>query len=170
MTLPTIRPEEARRLAENGARLVDIRSPDEYARLRAPGARSEPLDTIGPQPEGGPTIFLCRSGMRTRSNADRLAALCSGEAYVLEGGLEAWRRSGLPVEEDRSQPLELMRQVQIAAGSLVLLGVLLGFLVAPAWFGIAGFVGAGLLFAGLTGTCGMANLLSVMPWNRRSAS
>ena len=85
---------------------------------------------------------------------------------MLDGGLEAWKRAGLPVIEDRSAPLPLMRQVQIVAGSLVLLGVVLGFLLGPAWFGLAGFVGAGLVFAGVTGFCGMARLLARLPWNR----
>jgi rhodanese-related sulfurtransferase len=73
------------------------------------------------------------------------------------------------VVDDRRAPLPMMRQVQIAAGSLVLAGVLLGALVAPAFYGIAGFVGAGLVFAGMTGFCGMANILGLMPWNRRTA-
>ena len=70
---------------------------------------------------------------------------------------------------DRAQPLEIMRQVQIAAGMLVLAGVLLGVFVAPAFLGLSAFVGAGLLVAGVTGWCGMANLLRIMPWNRRCA-
>lgn len=60
-----------------------------------------------------------------------------------------------------------MRQVQIAAGALVLLGVILGYGVAPGFFLISGVVGAGLLFAGISGFCGMARLLMKMPWNRR---
>ncbi|HEX2527584.1 MAG TPA: rhodanese family protein [Geminicoccus sp.] len=87
-------------------------------------------------------------------------------AYVVEGGLEAWKRAGLPVEQDRRQPIEVMRQVQIAAGSLVLLGAL----VTPWFYALAGFVGAGLVFAGVTGTCGMASLLRHMPWNRPAAT
>jgi len=97
-------------------------------------------------------------------------ALAQQGGYLLDGGLDAWRKANLPVEEDRSQPLEIMRQVQIAAGSLVLIGVLLGLTVAPGWFGLSGFVGAGLVFAGTTGWCGMAHLLSIMPWNRRAAA
>lgn len=85
---------------------------------------------------------------------------------MLEGGLEAWRKAGLPLHLDRKQPLPLMRQVQIGAGSLVLVGVLLGYLASPWFFLLAGFVGAGLLQAGVTGWCGMANLLQLMPWNR----
>ena len=166
--LKTLTPAEARQLVESGARLVDIRNPDEFARARVPGAENRPVDRLTRVHGEAPVIFLCRSGMRTAANADRLAACC-GEGYLLEGGLEGWRQAGLPVEEDRKAPLEIMRQVQITAGSLVLIGVLLGFLVAPAWFGLSAFVGAGLVFAGTTGWCGMATLLALMPWNRRAA-
>jgi rhodanese-related sulfurtransferase len=166
--LKTLTPAEARRLVEGGARLVDIRNPDEFARARLPGAENRPVDSLTPVEGDQPVIFLCRSGMRTQANADKLAACCA-EGYLLEGGLEGWRKAGLPVEEDRKAPLEIMRQVQITAGSLVLLGVLLGWLLSPAWFGLAAFVGAGLVFAGTTGWCGMANLLALMPWNRRAA-
>jgi rhodanese-related sulfurtransferase len=105
--------------------------------------------------------------MRTGANCDRLAAAVDGQAYVLEGGVDAWAAAGLPVSEDRKAPLEIMRQVQIAAGSLVLVGVGLGFALHPAFFGISAFVGAGLAFAGATGFCGMARMLAAMPWNRQ---
>lgn len=173
--LKTITPEAAARLLrEDGATLVDVREPDEHARARIPGARNLPLSRLEEAElavQGGrPVLFHCRSGARTRGNAVRLAAkagLC--EAYVVEGGLEAWKRAGLPVAEDRRQPLELMRQVQIAAGAMVVLGVLLGALVAPGFYALAGVVGAGLVFAGVTGTCGLARLLRLMPWNRAPA-
>ena len=166
----TVSPHEAKRLIAEGARLVDIRGADEFARARAQGAENRPLDQIGRIEGDGPIVFMCRSGMRTGGHAQKLAACHPGDAFLLEGGLEAWRKENLPVEEDRSQPLEIMRQVQIAAGSLVLIGVLLGLVVAPGWFALAGFVGAGLVFAGTTGWCGMAHLLSAMPWNRRAAT
>lgn len=166
MSLPTISPVNARELVRRGARLIDIRGADEFARSHAQGAESHPLDTLGPVTGEAPVVFLCRSGMRTSTNSAKLAALREGEAFCLEGGLDAWRAAGLPVEEDRSAPLEIMRQVQITAGLLVLAGVALGFAVAPAWFGVSAFVGAGLTFAGVTGWCGMANLLALMPWNR----
>jgi rhodanese-related sulfurtransferase len=111
-------------------------------------------------------VFTCRSGMRTAGACDRLAARVSGEAFILDGGLDAWAKAGLPVESNADAPMEIMRQVQIAAGSLVLIGALLGFFVAPAWYGLSAFVGAGLTFAGVTGFCGMARLLMLMPWNR----
>lgn len=169
MTLPKLSPSEAQRLAQAGARLIDIRGRDEFARARAAGAENRPLDELGAVESDAPVVFLCRSGMRTSGNAAKLAACCGGEAYILDGGLDAWKAAGLPVEEDRSQPLELMRQVQIAAGSLVLLGVVLGFAWSPLLFGLSAFVGAGLVMAGTTGWCGMARLLAAMPWNRRAA-
>ena len=170
MTPRTISPREARALIDDGARLVDIRQPDEFRRTRATGAQNHPVDTLDRIETAGPVVFMCRSGMRTQGNAAKLAGCHPGEAYLLDGGLDAWRKAGLPVEEDRSQPLEIMRQVQIAAGSLVLLGVILGLTLAPGWFALSGFVGAGLVFAGSTGWCGMAYLLSAMPWNRQAPS
>ncbi|WP_135467784.1 rhodanese-like domain-containing protein [Crenalkalicoccus roseus] len=173
--LKTVTPEEAARMLREGATLVDVREPDEHARERIPGARNLPLSRLEEAElavqQGRPVLFHCRSGARTEGNAARLAAKAGGcEAYVVAGGLEAWKRAGLPVAEDRRQPLELMRQVQIAAGSLVLLGVLLGALVSPWLYGLSAFVGAGLVFAGLTGTCGLARLLRLMPWNRALAA
>ena len=97
-------------------------------------------------------------------------AAAGAPAYLLEGGIDNWRRAGFATVADRRQPLEIMRQVQITAGALVLAGVLLGWLVAPGFFGLSAFVGVGLMFAGTTGWCGMANLLRVMPWNRRAAA
>jgi rhodanese-related sulfurtransferase len=159
----------AERLREGRAVLVDIREPDEFARRHIAGALSRPLATfdaasvqIEPRKD---IVFTCRSGMRTAANCDRLAAACDGQAFVLEGGVDGWAAAGLPVVEDRKAPLELMRQVQIGAGLLVLAGVALGFIVHPAFFGLSGAVGAGLTAAGATGFCGMARLLRLAPWN-----
>jgi cobalamin synthase len=107
--------------------------------------------------------------MRTQANAPALAASTDAPVYLLEAGLEGWQNAGLDCTVDRRQPLEIMRQVQIGAGSLVVLGVVLGLAVSPLGFGLSAFVGAGLVLAGATGWCGMARLLAVMPWNRRSA-
>lgn len=174
-TLTSLAPAEVQaRMAGGRAILVDIREADEYARSHIAGAVSQPLSgweqahlAVDPAAD---VIFTCRSGMRTAGACDRLAARVTGEAFVLEGGLDGWQRAGFPVETDRSAPLEIMRQVQIAAGALILIGALLGTLVAPAWFGLSAFVGAGLLFAGLSGFCGMARLLMLAPWNRPRAA
>ena len=172
MTLKTISPAEAKQRIEAGARLVDVREADEFARERIPGAWHRPLSKLERTLEAGGAsaiVFHCRSGNRTAVHAERLAASAPVEAFAIEGGIEAWKRAGLPVAVDRRQPLEIMRQVQITAGSLVLLGLLLGWLVHPAFFGVSAFVGAGLVFAGASGWCGMAKLLAAMPWNRRPA-
>ncbi len=170
MSLPTIDVAKARRLLDQGAVLVDIREADEHAREHVPGARSNPLSRLAAvePPAGKAVIFHCRSGARTAANAARLAGAAACDAYILEGGLDAWKKAGLSVVVDRRQPLEIMRQVQIVAGSLVLLGVVLGIWVAPAFLGLSAFVGAGLAFAGISGWCGMARLLTFMPWNRPS--
>ncbi|WP_374414744.1 rhodanese family protein [Novosphingobium colocasiae] len=170
-TLHKLSPQDVHtRITAGRAVLVDIREADEFARAHIPGALSQPLSALeqahlGVDPATD-VVFTCRTGMRTAGACDRLAAAAQGDAYVLDGGLEAWSRAGLPVAQDRSAPLEMNRQVQIAAGTLILTGVILGFLVAPGWFGLSGFVGAGLTFAGLTGTCGMARVLMLAPWNR----
>ena len=171
--LQTISPQRAAELVRVGAVLIDVREADEHARERIPGARHHALTRINPSNpvrDGDDVlIFHCRSGARTQGHAANLAAAAqSCEAYILDGGLEAWKKAGLPVTLDRSQPIDLMRQVQIAAGSLVLASVLLGAFVAPGFYAFSAFVGAGLLFAGISGFCGMARLLGLMPWNRRA--
>lgn len=183
MTLKSITPAEAAKLIGQGAVLVDIREADEHARERIPGALSRPLSAIGAtsgaaaaassltRPGTTAVLFHCKSGMRTKGNADRLRATCTdADAYIVEGGLDAWKAAGLATEADRSKPIEIIRQVQITAGSLVLLGVVLGWLVDPRFYGLSGFIGAGLVFAGVSGTCGMAHILQLMPWNRSMAA
>jgi rhodanese-related sulfurtransferase len=172
MSLPTISPDRAKHLLDQGAILVDIREADEHAREKISGAMLLPLSKLDEADlavhEGKPVLFHCRSGARTLANAPRLAGkVAEGcDAYIVEGGLDAWKKAGLPVVADRRQPLELQRQVQIGAGSLAFFGTLLGLLVSPWFFAIPLFVGAGLMNAGITGFCGMARLLMVMPWNR----
>ena len=173
--LKTISPQDAADLVHHGAVLIDVRDADEHARERIPGARHHALTRIDvetPVRAGDDIlVFHCRSGARTSGNAGRLAAAAQNcQAYILEGGLDAWKKAGLPVRLDRKQPIEIMRQVQIVAGTLILLGVLLGAFVAPGFYVLSGFVGAGLLFAGLSGFCGMARLLAGMPWNKRAAA
>jgi rhodanese-related sulfurtransferase len=172
MTLRTITPAEASRLVEQGAILVDIREADEHARERIPGARHvalSKLDEADFAAHRGQTIILhCRSGARTLSHGARFAAKAGPdcEAFVVEGGLDAWRRAGLPTVVDRSQPIDLQRQVQIGAGGLALLGTLLGLTVSPWFYAVPLFVGCGLVCAGVSGFCGMARLLALAPWNR----
>ncbi|WP_372918499.1 rhodanese family protein [Sandarakinorhabdus sp.] len=174
--LKTLSPSEAASLVAAGhAALVDVREADEFASRHIPGALSLPLSL----PDTGPlacgmnssVIFTCQTGRRTSASSGRLLArVPGGSAWMLEGGVDAWARAGLPIAgREAAIPLPIMRQVQIAAGLLVLAGVMLSIFVAPPWIALAGFVGAGLSFAGITGWCGMAQLLAVMPWNRRPA-
>ncbi len=172
-TLTPLKPAEvAERLKTHRAILVDIRDADEFAREHVSGAVHVPLSRIDAlaleRHAGRDVIYTCRTGNRTGVNGVKLAACVPGEAFVLEGGLDAWKAHGLPVKADRAQPIELMRQVQMTAGGLILIGAALGLLVHPAFWGLAAFVGAGLFLAGATGFCGMARMLAVMPWNRKT--
>lgn len=168
MALGSMTPQEARAALEGGATLIDVRDRDEHAREHIAGAVNRPLGDLGGRSlPSGPLIFHCRSGMRTRSCAPALEVAANGApCHVLDGGLEGWKASGFETVIDRGQPLEIGRQVQLAAGSLVLLGVLLGMFVAPGFLFVSAFVGAGLMFAGATGWCGLAHLFRRMPWNR----
>ncbi len=168
MSLQAITPAEAERLIAQGATLVDIREKDEHARECIAGARNVPLSTLTDLAGiKGPIIFHCRAGKRTADNVGRLEQAARCEAYMLEGGIEGWKQAGLPAVLDKSQPIEINRQVMIVAGSLVLIGVLLGAFVRPEFYALSGFIGAGLVFAGASGFCGMAKLLALMPWNRQ---
>ena len=172
MSLPKISPAEAERLLHQGAILVDIREADERAREKLTGAHHMPLSKLDEADfavhEGKPVIFHCRSGARTMGNASRLAQKVGDacEAFIIEGGLDAWKKAGLPIVTDRRQPIELQRQVQIGAGSLAFLGTMLGLFVSSWFFAVPAFVGAGLMMAGVTGFCGMARILMRAPWNR----
>lgn len=174
MSIPMITAAEAKRRLDGGtAILVDIREPMEHAREAIPGARLQSLSAFDPSALAGPdhqaVIFHCQSGRRTCENAERLLGCGAPEKYILEGGLSGWKAAGYSTGIDRSKPIELQRQVQIAAGSLVVSGLLLSWLVSPLFIALSAFVGAGLIFAGVSGWCGMATILSVMPWNRMSA-
>lgn len=172
-----ISPAQARALIEQGAVLVDIREADERARASIAGSAHMPLSKIhsfpsAPAAPGQVIVYHCKSGNRTTVNADKLKEKAACEAYILDGGIDAWRAAGLPLASpapsatERKAPIEIMRQVQIVAGSLVLLGVVLGLNRAPEWFYLSGFVGLGLVFSGVTGFCPMAYLVKKMPWNR----
>jgi len=152
MALPTITPEEAKRLIDQGATLIDIRSADERAQEHIPGSHHGPLAQMTNfAGVGAPIIFHCRSGMRTTMNAARLkdAAPCDG--YLLSGGIDAWKRAGLPVVTGKTRPVDINRQTMIGGGVMVLLGVALGLFVAPALYGLAALAGAGLVIGGVSG-------------------
>jgi len=157
-------------LAQNRAILIDVRESDEYIKEHVPGAHLVPLSGFNPEdfPEEHDkiAIFHCLSGGRTEASAGRILGTGFREVYQLEGGIKGWRAAGFPVNVNTDAPISIMRQVQITAGSLVLLGVVLSVLLSPWFILISAFVGAGLAQAGLTGNCAMATILSKMPWNR----
>ena len=158
----------ARQLESGAIRVIDVREPMEYAGGHIAGSLNVPLarlaDTQLPE---GPLVLVCQSGNRSLQGCRRLLDRQPSRLLLdLDGGIPAWQQAGLPLQRQANAPLPLMRQVQIAAGSLVLLGLILSNTVAPAWIALTWFVGAGLCFAGISGFCGMARLLAAMPWNR----
>ena len=174
MSVTTISPLQLAELCKNGQiDLIDVRTPVEYRELHATPARSVPLDRLDPamvmQVRNGskeePLYVICRSGGRGRQACEKFLAAGFPNVVNVEGGTLAWAECGLPVGRGK-KAISLERQVRIAAGLLMLLGALLGWLVHPAFVGLAAFVGAGLVFAGITDTCGMGMLLARMPWNQ----
>jgi rhodanese-related sulfurtransferase len=171
---PTITPRKARDLAaENTAvMLLDVRTPSEFSARRAVGARNIPLDTIpatiagGKLPKDATICVLCEKGGRAAIAAEYLLKAGHGNVHVVSGGTEAWASEGLPVEGSGRNVISIERQVRIGAGSLVLTGVILGFAFHPGFFALSAFIGAGLVFAGVTDWCGMGLLLARAPWNR----
>ena len=166
-------PAEASAVVGNGrGTLVDVRTPSEFGEVHAQGARLVPLDVLDRQAveaacgtNAGPVYLLCASGIRATKAAEELRKSGLDEVVVVEGGTNAWVAAGLPVIRGR-KTISIERQVRISAGSLVLTGTSLGWFVHPAFFILAAFVGAGLVFAGVTDLCGMAILLAQAPWNR----
>lgn len=175
MSVPTITPRELEELRRRGATvdLIDVRTPAEYRAVHAEAARLVPLDALDPRaimeardgPNAEPLYTICRSGSRGRQACEKFHAAGFTNVVNVEGGTHAWEQAGLPMVRGK-KAVSLERQVRITAGSLVLLGVALGAFVHPAFLGLSAFVGTGLVFAGVTDTCGMGMLLARMPWNR----
>lgn len=170
-----LKPRELTNLLAAGSRfqLIDVRSVREFDEAHIPGAVNVPLEQVESRladlDPDQPTVLVCQSGRRA-SVCRELLQSYHGALIVLEGGTKAWIDEGLPVVRMTANRLPLMRQVQLIAGLLVLTGAGLGRFVQPNWGFLAMFVGAGLTLAGSTGFCGLANLLSLMPWNRVSTS
>jgi rhodanese-related sulfurtransferase len=174
MNVPTISPHTLHDLVQAGrdVELIDVRTPLEFREVHVSFARNEPLDGLNPvrlaaapRPAGQPLYVICRSGNRARQACEKLHAAGCPNVINVEGGTLAWEQAGLPVVRG-AKAISLERQVRIAAGSLVLIGALLGYFAHPYWIALAAFVGAGLVFAGITDTCGLGLLLARMPWNR----
>ncbi len=168
--LQEISPAELKTLLDQGQiTVVDVREHDEYRRDHIPHSKSLPLsnfDVEAIQEITGPFVLVCRSGNRSKQAAQQLLNHGFGSVTHLNGGILAWEQAGYPVQINKKAPISIMRQVQIIAGSLVLIGTILGAFVSPGFLFLSGFVGAGLLFAGASGTCAMAVLLGKLPYNQ----
>jgi rhodanese-related sulfurtransferase len=149
-------------------RIIDVRSPGEYASGHIPGAINIPLEQVETRLDdlgSGPIALLCQSGRRAEM-ACQLLDPHGRDLLLVGGGTKAWADSGMPLVASSSSRWSLERQVRLIAGLLVLLGSALAAFVGPGWIFLPAFVGAGLTFAGLTDICGMGLLLAKMPWNR----
>ncbi len=175
--MKTIAPAELQKLliTQPEPCLIDVRTSMEFAEVHVPQAQSIPLDEINPKDLVGsgrvrkdqPVYLLCRSGGRAAKAAEKFAREGFTQPIVVAGGTLAWIGANLPVTRGPTKVISLERQVRIAAGLLVLLGILLGWFVHRDFFGLSAFVGAGLVFAGITDFCGMGLLLAKLPWNTR---
>lgn len=174
MTVATVTPRHLAELCKGGKKidLIDVRTPVEFREVHVEFARNVPLDRLDPSavvqarngPADEPLYVLCRSGSRGQQACEMFLKAGLANVVNVEGGTLACVEAGLPVVRGK-KAISLERQVRIAAGSLVLLGAALSF-VHPAFIGLSAFIGAGLVFAGITDTCGMGMALARMPWNR----
>lgn len=176
MGLSTISAVELSELYKSGKAidLIDVRTPIEFSQMHVAFARNIPLDLLdhetllrdGIASKDEPVYIICHTGKRGAQACQRL--LESGLANIIniDGGTVACQHSDLPIVSNK-KVISLERQVRIAAGSLVVIGVVFGLVLHPAFIGISAFVGAGLIFAGVTDSCGMGLLLSKLPWNQR---
>jgi rhodanese-related sulfurtransferase len=179
----TISPKQLLELRTRGEaiKLIDVRTPAEYGEVHVDFARNVPLDRLDPKQvaadhahHAGPIYFVCRSGGRSKTACEKMIAAGVADVVSVEGGTTACDTAGLPVVRGK-KAMSLERQVRIAAGALVAIGAALAaFGPDPLWknigIGLAGFIGCGLVFAGVTDTCGMAMLIARMPWNQTSGA
>jgi len=172
--LVDVSPELVQKWVAGGdAVLIDVREDFEHAVECIEHAQHHSLSKLDVEHlrkacDGCRVVFHCRTGQRS---AEAAAKFGGEQVFHLEGGIEGWKAAGRPVKRSEKAPkIDIMRQVQVVAGALILTGVVLGSLVNPWLYGISAFVGCGLMFAGLSGWCGMAKLLSTMPWNKAAVS
>ena len=170
--MPAITPAEFHALRERGTvELLDVRTPLEFGEVHVVGATNVPLDELKPESLGDPTrplYVICRSGTRGQKACEKLAAAGFTNVTNIDGGTQACEQAGLPVVRGK-KVMSLERQVRIGAGGLALVGAVLALAVHPWFAGIPAFIGAGLVFAGISDWCGMGLLIAKMPWNRGAA-
>ncbi|UTA48974.1 rhodanese-like domain-containing protein [Simiduia sp. 21SJ11W-1] len=149
--------------------VVDVRTPAEFNSVFLPGSTNVPVSDIHPQAvhdvaETGPVYLMCRTQKRAEMACEKLAGQVKCELVVIEGGIENVDPKLL--RQGARKTIALDRQMRITAGLMVLVGVAGGFFIHPVWFGLSGFVGAGLMFSGITDACPMLMVLARMPWNK----
>jgi rhodanese-related sulfurtransferase len=158
-------------LVQQAVTLVDVRESSEHSSEKISGSILMPLSKFNPNhvPVDGnkTTVLYCQTGNRSAQAAQKLFAAGIDEVIHLQGGLVAWKQAGYPTEVNKNAPISLMRQVQIVAGSLVVIGTVLGAFVSPWLLLLSSFVGSGLVFSGITNTCALGMLLAKLPYNRQ---
>ncbi|MCB1215507.1 MAG: rhodanese-like domain-containing protein [Deltaproteobacteria bacterium] len=152
-------------------KVIDVREVDEFAHEFIPGSKNIPLAKLEKKdfseiPKDEKVYLICRSGRRSQLACDLLKTHGYDQVFSVEGGIQACSKDSELVFKQGSH-LPIMRQVQIVAGLLIVLGFILSKLIHPYFIFLSVGVGLGLLLAGITGFCGMAILLSKMPWNQR---
>lgn len=156
--------------------ILDVRTAAEVQAESLPNCLHIPLHDLTPErvqaelsKRGQPTdtvFLLCQSGRRAEMAANQLQGHISPTLSIIEGGMNAVKQAQIPTQQSGNPGMSLERQVRIAAGFLVVAGVVLGTWAHPAFYGLAGVVGAGLMFAGITDTCMMGMAIARMPWNK----
>jgi rhodanese-related sulfurtransferase len=153
--------------------VIDVRIPTEFREVHVEGAKNHPLDSLDPKSimesrngrSSEALYVICKSGSRSSKAFRKFLDAGYDNVVNVDGGTTAWVKAGLPVQRGK-KAISLERQVRILAGFLALLGAVLGFFVHPYFVGLSAFIGAGLMFAGMTDTCGMGMMLSKLPWNQ----
>lgn len=171
----SITPKNLHQLRESGSsvELLDVRTPPEFANAHVAGAKLVPLNQLDPKAflaqrgkDSQPLYVLCQAGGRAAKAIEGFRQVGFENAILVEGGTQAWIDAGLPIERGETKVLPLMRQVQIVIGLFSGLGAILALTVNPLWALLPLFTGAGLVFAGVTGICGLALLMAKAPWNK----
>lgn len=174
MSLATITPSQLAEISKSGKsiHLIDVRTPVEYREVHLEIAKNIPLDQLDAGAvakahgeSGEPIYLICRSGNRSKMACDKFIQAGFTNVVNVEGGTLGALDCGLSVARGK-KAMSLECQVRIAAGFLVFSGVMLGTFVNPWFYALSGFVGAGLMFAGITDTCAMGMIIAKMPWNQ----
>lgn len=177
MIIETITPDAFASLYDAGVTVIDVRTPAEFRGKHVRGAQLLPLDQINlprfkalltscNHVDDQPVYVVCHTSRRAAMAAEKLQAEGCSNLIVVEGGTEALSKTSVPIERQAKASMSLERQVRVAAGFLVLIGVIVGYWGSSLGFALAGLVGLGQIYAGLTNRCGMALMLGRAPWNR----